>query len=313
MPRERWFLVRKGERRGPLGQGPLLSALVQEANPRAVLVWRRGFAEWTRAEDVPEIEQRLKLLLGRPSAPFVRTAGISVSRPAARAPEAPAPTPPAVGRPLLIGAGVGAVLLAALVAWQLARPQPQPAPLETAPFASPSVESSPTAAVHASPAGGESPSVRSGSSGAPTPAARATTAPVHPSAPPALVADREAELPAPELRKLRGVAAWAGETLKLTVYNGTGWRVTELSARVGRFNGEDFAKDERPVRLLPPAGAVDAGVANLLQRVAPDRKRPGLNPFDTGTFEGPAGPVPESYRWEIESARGYPPAAVAPP
>ncbi len=306
MPRERWFFVRRGERRGPLGKGPLLSALVQEANPRAVLVWRRGFADWTRAEDVPEIEYRLKPLLGRPSAPFVRTSGISLTRPAPS--QVSPPARPSIGRPLLIGAGFGAVLLAALVAWQLWRPQP--APSETLAPASPGIAGPPPAAAPASPAPGGSPTTRSERPLAPAPASRASTAPAQPSVPPRLVGDREADLPAPELHKLRGVAAWAGGTLKLTVYNGTGWRVTELSLRIGRFNGEDFAKDEHPLRLLPPAGAVDAGVANLLQKVAPDRKRPGLNPFDTGTFEGAAGPAPENYRWEIESARGYPPAAA---
>ena len=45
MARERWFFAEGGERRGPLAFGPLLSALVQDRDPRAVLVWRRGFAE----------------------------------------------------------------------------------------------------------------------------------------------------------------------------------------------------------------------------------------------------------------------------
>jgi hypothetical protein len=52
---------------------------------------------------------------------------------------------------------------------------------------------------------------------------------------------------------------------------------------------------------------VDAGVADLLDRVAPDRKKPGLNPADTGPFEARAGQPPENFRWEIESARGYAP------
>jgi hypothetical protein len=143
------------------------------------------------------------------------------------------------------------------------------------------------------------------------PVARPSAVPARPSGLPALVADREADLPVAELRKLRGVAAWSGDTLKLTVVNGTGWRVTELSVRIGRFTGDDFANDPRPVRLLPPAGQVDTGVADLLRRVAPDRKKPGLNPLDTGAFEGRAGSVPESYRWQIESARGYPPAVAA--
>jgi hypothetical protein len=121
------------------------------------------------------------------------------------------------------------------------------------------------------------------------------------------MADRESDLPQADVRKLRGVAAWAGETLRLTVYNGTGWRVTEIEVRIGRFQDDDFVEDPQPLLLVPPGGRVDAAVADLLSRVAPDRKKPGLNPADTGPFEGQAGPPPENFRWEIVSARGYAP------
>jgi len=68
---------------------------------------------------------------------------------------------------------------------------------------------------------------------------------------------------------------------------------------------DDFIEDRRPILLLPPGGKVDAGVADLLSKVAPDRKKAGINPFDTGVFEGRAGPRPENFRAEIDSARGY--------
>jgi hypothetical protein len=122
---------------------------------------------------------------------------------------------------------------------------------------------------------------------------------------PAVVADREGNLSPGDLRKLRPVWIWEGETLRATVYNGTAWRVTELYVRVSRFVNEDFTEDRRPLLLLPPGGQVDAGVADLLSKVAPDRKKPGLNPLDTGVFEGKAGRRPENFRAEIDSARGY--------
>jgi hypothetical protein len=121
------------------------------------------------------------------------------------------------------------------------------------------------------------------------------------------MADRESDLPSPEVRKLKGVAAWSGEKLQLTVYNSTAWRVTELYVRVGRFNGDDLVEDPRPILMVPPGTEVAEGVADLLSRVAPERKKPGLNPLDTGIFEGKAGPRPESFRFDIESARGYAP------
>jgi hypothetical protein len=118
---------------------------------------------------------------------------------------------------------------------------------------------------------------------------------------------RETELPPAELRKLRGVAAWSGDQLKLTVYNGTEWRVTEVSVRITRFDGQDLVEDPRPIRLLPPGERVEEGVADLLSKVAPDRRKPGLNALDTGGFAGRAGAQPENFRWQIEAARGYAP------
>jgi hypothetical protein len=91
------------------------------------------------------------------------------------------------------------------------------------------------------------------------------------------------------------------------VYNGTAWRVTEVRVRIARLNGDDLVEDPRPVPLLPPGAQVDEGVADLLSKVAPDRKKAGLNALDTGPFEGKAGPQPENFRWEIASARGYAP------
>jgi P pilus assembly chaperone PapD len=103
------------------------------------------------------------------------------------------------------------------------------------------------------------------------------------------------------------VAAWSGDTLELTVENPTPWRVTELRVRLSRLDGDDLVQDASPIVLLPPATAVAPGVTDLLDRVAPDRKRPGLNPLDTGALEAKAGSCPEGFRWEIVSARGYAP------
>ncbi len=309
MPRERWFFAQGGARRGPLGLGPLLSALVQEKDPRAVLIWRRGFAEWTRAEDVPEIEQQLAPLLARPTGRFRRLAA-ATNAPATGSGERRAPS----GRPAAVaGLVVTAALIAGVAAWKLVVPRFGTPP--ALPLGASNVENAPAVVIpatpaerpHASavPAAPVAPRATARASPVPAPTARPTSAPR-----PALLADREADLPAAELRKLRGVAVWSGDTLKLTVYNGTAWRVTELSVRVGRFVSDEFAYDASALRLLPLAGPVDTRVADLLFRVAPDRKKPGLNPLDTGAFEGPGGAAPESFRWEIESARGYPPASA---
>lgn len=87
-----------------------------------------------------------------------------------------------------------------------------------------------------------------------------------------------------DLKRIRGVATWDGDTLKLTVYNGTACRVTEISVKI---NGAE-------VVVLAP---LPEGAAADVLRIA--GSKPGLNPADTGAFTGKAGVRPEDFRWEI--------------
>jgi hypothetical protein len=114
-------------------------------------------------------------------------------------------------------------------------------------------------------------------------------------------------MPLSEVRKLRHVAAWSGTRLELTVVNNTAWRITELRVQVQSFVGNEVVEGTTPILLLPPEATVDDEVASLLSRVAPDRRKPGVNPLDTGRFSGEAGPRPDGFRCDIVSARGYAP------
>jgi hypothetical protein len=294
LARERWFYAQGAQRFGPVVFDRLVESVMGEAEPRAVLVWRKGFQGWARAEDVPEVEQRLVTALARKATEEAARRPPPAAPAARRRTEAGKP-----GSPVLvyggIGAGVAVLALLAGLFWPRAAPH-TPAPTAM-PLGGSSPDDAPAVVIPAPPR--ETPGARA------TPPTPSTATPAPRSA--SVIADRESDLPAAELRRMRGVAAWSGETLKLTVYNGTQWRVTELRVRISRFQDDDFVEDSTPVLLLPPSQSVDAGVADLLSRVAPDRKRPGLNPADTGPFEGKAGPQPENFRWEIESARGYAP------
>ena len=300
MARERWFFAQGNQRRGPVPLNKVVESVLGQPDPRAVLVWRKGFADWTRAEDVPEVERRL--------APFLaKKAAEEAARHApAAAPVSSAPPPARVeeakpGSSALVYGGIaaGAALLV-LLGW-LFWPRPQaPAPRRPVPLGGTTAENAPAVVIPAPPAG-----VRATPAPTPPPVTTTTTRPEAPVA--AGMSDRETDLPPAELRKLRSVWAWEGDALKGTVYNGTGWRVTEIYVSVFRFVNDDFVEDPRPLLLVPPGAQVDAGVADLLSKVAPDRKKPGLNPLDTGAFVGKAGSRPESFRAQIESARGYAP------
>lgn len=282
--RERWFFAEDGRRRGPLALESLVEALLDQPEPRTVLVWKLGLAGWVRAGDVPELEQRLE-----------RPAPVAGPRPAA----------PSVldGRTLAYSGGLAALAVLAFVGWLSwpARPTPRATP-PGGPGSgdAPAVVVPPIAAAPSAAPGPPAASAR------PAPAASAPRRPAVTAASPP-IAEQEAEVPAAERRELRAVAGWSADRFVLTVYNRSAWRITELRVRIFRLAGEDFIEDPRPLRLLPPAGEVDPGVVGLMDKVAPDRRKRGLNPLDTGPFEGQAGAPPESFRFEIESARGYPP------
>jgi hypothetical protein len=294
--RERWFFAQGAQRRGPFSLAAIVTAVRGEPDPRAVLVWRKGLRDWTLAEVIPEVARQL----ARASSP-----DDTLPLGAAVAGLQPAPTP--ARTPALVRLRVGFAVIAAVagiaaVVVQLHSSEPRATPPGTD-------AKGPVASVIPAPPAAPAPARTTPSpvpAGArPTPAVRAGATPPAHGAP--ALADDEADLPGAELRKLRGVAAWSGDTLKLTVYNATAWRLTELHVRIERFSGEDFVADEHLITLVPPSQRVDVGVADLLARVAPDRKKPGLNSLDTGVFEARAGTAPEGFRWEFESARGYPP------
>jgi hypothetical protein len=309
MARERWFYAQGGQRRGPVAFSNLVESVLAQPDPRAAIVWRKGFADWTRAQDVPEVERRLAPFLARRDA----------EEAARRAPVAPPPevTPPpsreairqqAAGSPILVYGGIAAgVAVLALLGWLF---WPRSQPVAPVPLGGTTTENAPAVVIRPGP----TPTPRAAPTVAPpppvthAPVAVATPAPTPTVAAPVAVANQETDLPPSEVRKLKGVAAWSGNKLQLTVYNSTAFRVTEIYVRVGRFNGDDLVEDPRPILLVPPGGDVSGAAADLLSRVAPERKKPGLNPLDTGVFEGNAGPRPESFRFDIESARGYAPA-----
>jgi len=301
MARERWFFAQGNQRRGPIPLNKLVESVLGQPDPRAVLVWRKGFADWTRGEDVSEVEQRLAPLLAKKAAEeALRHAPaappIPVAPPLARVEQAKP------GSPALVYGGIaGGVALLVLLGWLFwPRPQAPAPPPVPVPLGGTTAENAPAIVIPAPPAG-----VRATPVSTPPAVTTTTTRPEAPVA--AGMSDRETDLPPAELRKLRSVWAWEGDALKGTVYNGTGWRVTEIYVSVFRFVNDDFVEDPRPLLLVPPGAQVDAGVADLLSKVAPDRKKPGLNPLDTGAFVGEAGSRPESFRAQIESARGYAP------
>lgn len=322
MPRERWFFAQDSKRRGPVRLPQLVEALLRTPDPMSSLVWRHGLAGWTRAGEVPEVERKITpFVASREVAPPVEARAPAssgshppVSRTPAREARAPRPTPryeeeaPASSvtssATLYLASSIAGVLVLGFLAF-LFWPRPEPR----------LVSPSDAGLVMLKDGGESSPPPSALPSNAP---ATTATAPPPPPAVQVPVAtptpglaglgDQEQNLPQSELSKLRGVAGWEGTSLVFTLYNGSSWRVTELFVKPSRMIDDQFVDDTTARKLLPLQGEqTEAGVDSLMNKVAPDRKKPGVNPFDTGRFQGEAGPRPEAYRCPIVGARGYPP------
>ena len=189
MARERWFYAQGNQRRGPVPLSSLVESVLGQADPRNVLVWRKGFAEWTRSEDVPEVERRI--------APFL--AKKAAEEAARRAPVvAPAPFAPPPARvveeakpgssALVYGGIAGGAALLVLLGWLFwPRPAP-PLPPAVVPLGGTTAENSPAVVIPAPPAGG-----RPTPTPTPPPVTTTTTT-TRPAAPAAAMADRETDL-----------------------------------------------------------------------------------------------------------------------
>jgi hypothetical protein len=326
MPRERWFYAKEMRRMGPLAKRQLVESLLGLPDPRGCLIWRHGLPAWTPAREVPEIDRQLAPFAKKESPPAPEPALASAPAPGAvgampaaertiRAPARIAARPARdVERPpqpniALYFGGLAVLLVMVVMGWLLwprsndggpepARSAGQAKPATARP-ASPRSRGAPSEGAFPSPAATGGPASTERGPGAQAPAFAGWS-------------DQEADLPPAELRRLRGVGGWSGNSLTVTLYNGSTWRITEILVRTSRLRGDEFVDGEAPHRLLPVGGAlVDAGTAELLKKVAPDRKKPGVNPLDTGSLEATVGPQPEAYRWRIEGARGYPPRSVS--
>lgn len=309
MARERWFYAHEDARHGPHQLPELVDALLALPDPRTRLVWTRGLETWMRAGRVPRLSEELSRHLPEPAppppapprAPASATPASGVTAP--RAPR-PAATPAAIpaeavgagaglprpalyaGGALLLAIAVGAVVLGLRGG-------------EEAPVGAPTG----SGGVAVAPGGGTAPGAA-----ATDPATGAAAATGGEAAAPGVVgwSAVETDVPATEFALLKGVAAWEGDELTVTLYNGSRWRITEILVRTSVLEGDHFV-DAALLHPLVLRQNVDANVAPILEQVAPDRRRPAVNPDDTRAFSGRAGEKPRAYRWRIEAARGYAP------
>jgi hypothetical protein len=277
----------------------LVDGLLVAPNPLSCLVWNRELSDWTRAGAVPVVESRLSPFVTRPPDDPKTTQRIPVAADAGPGSLEAGPASSdttAMGGPWLYLAGAAFVAFVAFGVWSM-WPRGAPAPADTP-------GESPRLTTPAGPSGAATPTTTLPPADGWTPEAQPSSSPSQPAGL-TEAADVESDLPRSAIPKLRGVAGWSGTKLSLTLYNGSNYRVTEVFVRLSRLEGDDFVDRVALSRLVPPSGDMGAGIAGMMNQVAPDRKKAGVNPLDTGPFEAEVGPQPEAYRWRIEGARGY--------
>jgi hypothetical protein len=119
------------------------------------------------------------------------------------------------------------------------------------------------------------------------------------------------DLPESELVKLEGPATLAGDRLQVSVFNGTGWDLREITVGLTIVRGPDpSAAYFGPVKLVP---AVAASV--VLSKKNPDvtvlyHLKGTAAPFTTTVFQETLGTTPgpdQDWHWAIVEAKGIPP------
>ena len=291
MARERWFYAQGNQRRGPVPFNQLVESVLGQPEPRTVLVWRKGFADWTRAEDVPEVERRL--------APFLAK---KAAEEAAKRGPAPAPVEaqPAAARPRRGGQARQPRCSCTAASPPASRVLGPPGVAVLAARRAPGPRADGAAARrhdHRQLAGGRDPgaAARDARRGARRRRRRPSRVPLPTPTPgrrrPRRCRTARRDLPAADLKRLRGVATWAGDTLKLTVYNGTTWRVTELYVKISRFKDDDFVEDPRAVVLVPPGRVGGRRRRGPAEPRGPRSQEAGPQPRRHGPLRGQGRPA----------------------
>ena len=125
------------------------------------------------------------------------------------------------------------------------------------------------------------------------------------------------ELPDTEVAKLDGPATMDGNTLQISVFNGTEWDVREITVGLTVLRNSDQEQDAvaslTPARLLTPTAEVSSPMEKRSDVTYIFHLKGTATPFATTIFrealDAPLGPE-QDWHWSILQAKGLPPKTI---
>lgn len=128
------------------------------------------------------------------------------------------------------------------------------------------------------------------------------------------------ELPAEDVAKLSGPAHIDGDTLEISLFNGTEWHVSEIAVALTLVSrGQTAAPDNGDAAFIPldpqAAFAMENRSLKKSDEAAFFRMRQATPPMETTVFRFPLNreiPPDQEWHWAIVQAKGYPPQVSQP-
>jgi hypothetical protein len=119
------------------------------------------------------------------------------------------------------------------------------------------------------------------------------------------------DLPSSELVKLDGPASISGDTLEISVYNPTGWKINEITVGLTILRPDSSnAANYGSARLLPAAASVDSSSQRRSDMTVLYHLKGSASPFSSALFKQAIGislNPDQEWHWAIVQARGIPP------
>lgn len=124
------------------------------------------------------------------------------------------------------------------------------------------------------------------------------------------------DMPQSELAKLDGPASIVGDTLQVSVYNGSSWDLKEITVGLTLVRAENTAARLANAKLLPAAATDQSSTPKASDLTVLLHLKASAAPLATAVFSQKLGrslAPDQEWHWAIVEARGIPPSPISQP